>query len=124
VDCDVPTDGGSELKILIMTAVPGSADETKLQLAAVAGSPDTTNSSRTRRQAREEPPATGDSYQPQVKRSQLPLGNVPRGHRRHGHNGRCTLQETVDGAVEPCDRFSGGMGVEVFSRSPLFNEDQ
>jgi transcriptional regulator with XRE-family HTH domain len=49
VDCDVLTDGDSELKIVIMTAVPGSADETKLQLAAIAGSPDTTNSSHTRR---------------------------------------------------------------------------
>ncbi|WP_328994251.1 helix-turn-helix transcriptional regulator [Kribbella sp. NBC_01245] len=36
VDCDVLTDGDSELKIVIMTAVPGSADETKLQLAAIA----------------------------------------------------------------------------------------
>ena len=49
MEWDVPTDGDSELKIVIMTAVPGSADETRLQLAAVAGSPDTTNSSRTRR---------------------------------------------------------------------------
>ncbi|WP_338013510.1 MmyB family transcriptional regulator [Saccharothrix sp. ALI-22-I] len=49
VDCDVLTDGDSELKIVIMTAVPGSADETKLQLAAIAGPPDTTNSSHTRR---------------------------------------------------------------------------
>jgi len=49
VDCDVLTDGDSELKIVIMTAVPGSADETKLQLAAIAGSPDTANSSHTRR---------------------------------------------------------------------------
>ncbi|MEU0878125.1 helix-turn-helix transcriptional regulator [Lentzea sp. NPDC005914] len=37
VDCDVLTDGDSELKIVIMTAVPGSEDETKLQLAAIAG---------------------------------------------------------------------------------------
>jgi transcriptional regulator with XRE-family HTH domain len=35
VDCDVLTDGDSELKIVIMTAVPGSTDETKLQLAAI-----------------------------------------------------------------------------------------
>ncbi|RNG28234.1 XRE family transcriptional regulator [Streptomyces botrytidirepellens] len=49
VDCDVLTDGDSELKIVIMTAVPGSADETKVQLAAIAGSPDTTNSPHTRR---------------------------------------------------------------------------
>ncbi|MBK3634762.1 helix-turn-helix domain-containing protein [Streptomyces sp. MBT97] len=32
VDCDVLTDGDSELKIVIMTAAPGSEDETKLQL--------------------------------------------------------------------------------------------
>jgi hypothetical protein len=39
VDCDVLTDGDSELKIVIMTAVPGSADETKLGLAVIAGPP-------------------------------------------------------------------------------------
>jgi transcriptional regulator with XRE-family HTH domain len=39
VDCDVLTDGDSELKIVIMTAAPGSADETKLQLAVIAGPP-------------------------------------------------------------------------------------
>ncbi|WP_261556061.1 helix-turn-helix domain-containing protein [Frankia tisae] len=33
VDCDVLTEGDSEHKIVIMTAVPGSADETKLRLA-------------------------------------------------------------------------------------------
>ncbi|GGG19695.1 transcriptional regulator [Rhodococcoides trifolii] len=38
VDCDVLTDGDSELKIVILTAEPGSEDETKLQLAMVAGS--------------------------------------------------------------------------------------
>jgi hypothetical protein len=37
VDCDVLTDGDSEIKIVIMTAVPGSPDETKLQLAVIAG---------------------------------------------------------------------------------------
>jgi transcriptional regulator with XRE-family HTH domain len=37
VDCDVLSDGDSELKIVIMTAVPGSADETKLRLAAIGG---------------------------------------------------------------------------------------
>ena len=37
VDCDVLTDGDAELKIVIMTAVPGSPDETKLRLATVAG---------------------------------------------------------------------------------------
>jgi len=41
VNCDVLTDGDSELKIVIMTAVPGSADETKLRLAAIAGPPAT-----------------------------------------------------------------------------------
>ncbi|GAB3969727.1 helix-turn-helix transcriptional regulator [Actinoallomurus acanthiterrae] len=45
VDCDVLTDGDSELKIVIMSAVPGSADETKLRLAATAGPPVTTDSS-------------------------------------------------------------------------------
>ncbi len=37
VDCDVLTDGDAELKIVILTAAPGSPDETKLQLAVVAG---------------------------------------------------------------------------------------
>lgn len=37
VDCDVLTDGDTELKIVVMTAVPGSEDETKLQLTAIAG---------------------------------------------------------------------------------------
>jgi len=32
-------DGDSELKIVIMTAAPGSEDETKLRLAAIAGPP-------------------------------------------------------------------------------------
>ncbi|WP_327584670.1 hypothetical protein OHA25_54425 [Nonomuraea sp. NBC_00507] len=41
------TDGDSELKIVIMSAVPGSEDETKLRLAAIAGPPVTTNSSHT-----------------------------------------------------------------------------
>ncbi|MEV0402045.1 helix-turn-helix transcriptional regulator [Actinoallomurus sp. NPDC050550] len=49
VDCDVLTDGDSELKIVIMSAVPDSADETKLRLAATAGPPVTTDSSPTRR---------------------------------------------------------------------------
>ena len=39
VDCDVLTDGDSELKIVIMTAAPESTDENKLRLAAVAGPP-------------------------------------------------------------------------------------
>ena len=37
VDCDVMTDGDRELKIVIMTAAPGSPDETKLRLAFLAG---------------------------------------------------------------------------------------
>jgi hypothetical protein len=37
VDCDVLTDGDSELKIVIMTAVPGSEDETRLRLTTVTG---------------------------------------------------------------------------------------
>ena len=39
VDCDVLSDDDSDLKIVIMTAAPGSPDETKLRLAAIAGSP-------------------------------------------------------------------------------------
>ncbi|MGC5040602.1 MULTISPECIES: helix-turn-helix transcriptional regulator [unclassified Streptomyces] len=39
VDCDVLTDGDSDLKIVIMTAAPGTEDETKLRLAIVAGHP-------------------------------------------------------------------------------------
>lgn len=39
VDCDVLTDGDTELKIVILTAEPGSADETKLRLASIAGPP-------------------------------------------------------------------------------------
>ena len=39
VDCDVLTDGDSEFKIVIMTAAPGSADETALRLAVIAGQP-------------------------------------------------------------------------------------
>lgn len=39
VDCDVLTDGDSELKIVIMSAAPGSEDETKLQLTTVTGPP-------------------------------------------------------------------------------------
>lgn len=39
VDCDVLTDGDTELKIVIMTAAPGSEDEIKLQLTTVVGPP-------------------------------------------------------------------------------------
>ncbi|HET9172149.1 MAG TPA: helix-turn-helix transcriptional regulator [Actinospica sp.] len=38
VDCDTLTDGDSDLKIVIMSAAPGSEDETKMRLAEVAGS--------------------------------------------------------------------------------------
>ncbi|OZM76029.1 helix-turn-helix domain-containing protein [Pseudonocardia sp. MH-G8] len=37
VDCDVLADGDSERKIVVMSAVPGSADETTLRLAEIAG---------------------------------------------------------------------------------------
>jgi hypothetical protein len=40
VDCDVLSDGDAELKIVVLSAVPGSADETKLRLAVVAGAED------------------------------------------------------------------------------------
>jgi transcriptional regulator with XRE-family HTH domain len=39
VDCDVLTDGDLDLKIVIMTAAPGSEDETKLRLTAITGQP-------------------------------------------------------------------------------------
>ncbi|MEX5637888.1 helix-turn-helix transcriptional regulator [Parafrankia sp. FMc2] len=37
VDCDVLTDGDLELKIVILTAEPGSEDESRFRLALVAG---------------------------------------------------------------------------------------
>jgi transcriptional regulator with XRE-family HTH domain len=37
VDCDVLSDGDMDLKIVVYTAVPGSEDATKLDLALVAG---------------------------------------------------------------------------------------
>jgi transcriptional regulator with XRE-family HTH domain len=37
VDCDTLTDGDAELKIVILTAAPGTEDETKLRLATIAG---------------------------------------------------------------------------------------
>jgi hypothetical protein len=37
VDCDVLSDSDTDLKIVIYTAVPGSEDETKLDLACLAG---------------------------------------------------------------------------------------
>ncbi|MEV4349788.1 helix-turn-helix transcriptional regulator [Actinoplanes sp. NPDC049596] len=39
VDCDTLTDGDAELKIVILTAEPGSEDETKLRLAAISLEP-------------------------------------------------------------------------------------
>lgn len=39
VDCDVMTDGDAELKIVILTAAPGTEDETKLRLASCPESP-------------------------------------------------------------------------------------
>ncbi|MFJ8792137.1 helix-turn-helix domain-containing protein [Streptomyces sp. NPDC102462] len=39
VDCDVLTDLDSELKIVIMTAAPGSEDETKLRLTTLTAPP-------------------------------------------------------------------------------------
>jgi hypothetical protein len=35
VDCDVLTDGDTELKIVILTAAPGTEDEARLRLAGV-----------------------------------------------------------------------------------------
>jgi transcriptional regulator with XRE-family HTH domain len=43
VDCDTLTDGDCELKIVIMTAAPGSEDETKLRLTTLAGPPAATH---------------------------------------------------------------------------------
>lgn len=37
VDCDVLTDGDLELKIVILTAAPGTEDETKFRLALLSG---------------------------------------------------------------------------------------
>ena len=37
VDCDTLTDGDADLKIVILTAAPGTEDETKLRLATIAG---------------------------------------------------------------------------------------
>lgn len=39
VDCDVMTDGDAEMKIVILTAQPGSEDETRMRLAILAGVP-------------------------------------------------------------------------------------
>lgn len=39
VDCDVLTDGDTDLKIVVYTAVPGSEDESKLELAGIISSP-------------------------------------------------------------------------------------
>lgn len=40
VDWDVLTDGDAEPKIVILTAAPDSEDESRLQLALVAGVPE------------------------------------------------------------------------------------
>lgn len=40
VDCDVMTEGDAERKVVVLTAVPGSEDDSKLRLAVVAGVPD------------------------------------------------------------------------------------
>jgi len=45
VDCDVLTDGDSDHKIVIMSATPGSEDDTRLRLAIVAGQPSISHSS-------------------------------------------------------------------------------
>ena len=37
MDCDVLNDSDTDLKIVIYTTVPGSEDESKLDLARVAG---------------------------------------------------------------------------------------
>ncbi|KQX75535.1 helix-turn-helix domain-containing protein [Aeromicrobium sp. Root472D3] len=37
VDCDVLTDGDAELKIVILSATPGTEDETKFKLAVMSG---------------------------------------------------------------------------------------
>ena len=37
VDCDVLTDGDAELKIVILSATPGTEDETKFKLAVLSG---------------------------------------------------------------------------------------
>lgn len=39
VDCDVLTDGDTDLKVVAYTAVPGSEDESKLELAGIISSP-------------------------------------------------------------------------------------
>jgi MmyB-like transcription regulator ligand binding domain len=37
VDCDVLTDGDADLKLVMLTAAPGTDDETRLKLAVLAG---------------------------------------------------------------------------------------
>ncbi|WP_290051948.1 helix-turn-helix transcriptional regulator [Amycolatopsis solani] len=41
VDCDVLTDGDAEHKIVVLTAAPGTADETNFRLAVVSGTSST-----------------------------------------------------------------------------------
>jgi transcription regulator MmyB-like protein len=40
VDCDVLTDGDTELKIVILTTAPGTEDETNMRLALLSGASD------------------------------------------------------------------------------------
>ncbi|SFP07109.1 Helix-turn-helix domain-containing protein [Actinomadura madurae] len=42
VDCDVLTDGEADRKVVMLTAEPGSEDETKLRLALLSGAPGST----------------------------------------------------------------------------------
>jgi hypothetical protein len=37
VDCDVMTDGDADRKIVVLSAAPGTEDETKLRLALLSG---------------------------------------------------------------------------------------
>lgn len=39
VDCDVLTDGDTDLKVVAYTAAPGSEDESKLELAGIVSLP-------------------------------------------------------------------------------------
>lgn len=48
VDCDVLTDGDTELKIVVMSAAPGSPDESKLRLATITGAVSASHRDRVR----------------------------------------------------------------------------
>jgi hypothetical protein len=43
MDCDVLSDGDAERKIVLLTTAPDTEDETKFQLALVAGMHDPAN---------------------------------------------------------------------------------